>query len=367
MKNKISVAMLTTSYPSYLGDLRGIFIYKLVKSLKNYINVNLITLKGYDSLISGAGIIEKLNHSWMARFIFSIYFIHLYLKILFNVPKCDIIHANWGLTAFLALLTKPFYKRKILLTERSSFMLMTDNKFLIMLNKFIYSHVDSLVLISNFSKKLLYNKYNINNVKVIMNGVDNIEKKDKNSLRTKLKLLKADKIFLYVGRIDEKKGIQYLIEAFNKIVLEYKNVYLIIIGRGDYAERLKLDNEKIIFLGEKLQNEVFDYMLASDVFVLPSLNETGGNVLLEARSCGLPIISTKVGWAEDLINDSKDGFFINKQDPKDIYNKIIKILDNKTFSKLLKNSKNIKLNDWDDCAKAYAKEYKRLIHASKYD
>lgn len=354
--------MLTTAYPFYQGDLRGVFVYKLIKALKKYTDVKLVTLKGYNALTSGAGILHNIKVSWKAKILFPFYWLHLSFNMNIASRRCDLIHTNWGPIAFFAILTKPIHRKKILLTERSSFLISTNNLILKLINKFTYSHVDSLITISNFSKNLIQHKYNINEVKVIMNGVDVIKRKNKSFLKNKLKLPKSVRIFLYVGRLDERKGVNYLIQAFNQ--LKNKDSYLVIIGRGDY--NLNINDDKIIFLGDKLQTEVFDYMLASDVFILPSLNETGGNVLLEARACGLPIISTKVGWAEDIINDGKDGFFIEKQDSQDIYDKLSKVLNHNTFLRLSKNSKNIKINSWDDCAKKYAKEYKGLICAPEH-
>ncbi len=365
---KMKVCFLTTSYPNKDNESRGVFVHKLVTTLKQKIAINVLTLNGYKNLTGYAGIIPNLKNSWKAKLLLPIYCAHFFIKIATQCKNCDIIHANWMPTAFLAITSKPLHNKKILLTERSSGLISTNNKFLKFINKFVFTKVNSLIAISQDSKKIIEKNYQIKNVKVIPNGVEKVMKKDKNKLREELKLPKNTKIINYTGRITSLKGLKYLIEAFSKIAKNYKRITLIIVGHGEELEDLKntakslIIEKQIMFTGPITQNKALDYMQASDIFILPSLGETGGNVLLEARACGLPIITTKVGWAEELIQEGRTGFFINKKDSKDIYEKIEMLLENdKLLKKLTKNSQNYKIQTWEECASQYIKEYKKLV------
>ncbi len=367
MNKRMKICFLVTSYPRFKDDTRGIFTYKLAEALRKYVDVKVVTIPGYKSLTSGAGILPNLNQSWKARLLFPVYWTHFFIKIIFSSTDCDIIHANWSPTAFFAILSKPFHGKKIILTERSPYLLLTKNRFWRLLNKFSFSLVERLVVISEESKDIISKDYKIKNIKVIRNGVEKIKlKKSKKSLRKELGLPLNKKIFLYVGRITEIKGIDYLIDAFKKV--DSNKAILLIVGDGQDLSELKNKvkdyriNNKVIFTGLKKHQEVIKYMSASDVFILPSLGETGGNVLLEARAYGLPIISTKAGWAKEIINEGFDGYFVEQRNSEDIYNKIIYILSNKNLlNKLNKNSRKARLNSWDNCAKEYTREYKQLI------
>jgi len=357
----MKICFLTTSYPQYKSDSRGIFIYKLSEALKNYSDINVTTINGYKYLTSGAGILPNLKMSFIAKLLFPFYITHFYFKIIKESRKCDIIHANWMLTGLLAILSKPFHNKKIILTERSPYLVSTNNKLFMMLNSFTFKNVDKLITISKFSKEKIQEKYKIKDVKVISNGIEKILISDKKKLREKLNIPSKVNVILYAGRLTKIKGIEYLLNAFYEIYKKNKFTLLIILGYGEYLETLKTNCmnlgllNSVIFTGKKKHEEVIEFMQSSDLFVFPSLDETGGNVLLEAKSSGLPIITTK-----DIIKEGSNGFFIKKKNSKDIKDKIELLLKNKNLMKKMSyNNKKEKIKTWDECAKEYLRLYKK--------
>ena len=96
-------------------------------------------------------------------------------------------------------------------------------------------------------------------------------------------------------------------------------------------------------LGRLNNLEVIKWYNASDVFVLSSSGDTGPVVILEALRAGLPIISTKVGYALDFIEDGNNGYFINKRDEEDLTDKLNKILNlsDKRLEEMSVYTKNI--------------------------
>ena len=117
-----------------------------------------------------------------------------------------------------------------------------------------------------------------------------------------------------IGRITKEKGIHNLAECFSKIVLTFDNVVLCIAGDGDYIEELKqnystlIDSGKIKLLGKI--KDVKELLLASDIFVFPTLHENLSNSLLEASYVGLPVIASNVGGNPEVIEDSKTGLLV---------------------------------------------------------
>ena len=368
----MKILIITTSYPTKDNPARGIFLKKIVNNLiKNGIFVDVLNLEKYKALTVGAGILPNLKKSWKARLQFPVYLIHLYFSIIKRASKCDVIHANWGLTAFLALLAKPFHRKKIILSERSSQLIYTNSKLLKLILKLVYNNVNKMVVISGNSMDSVSNIYGVPNISVIPNGVefkDKMLKFNTNKIKNALHLRKDSRIILFVGRLTSVKSVSYLIEGFN--LAKIKNKILIIVGTGE--EELKLKelalklgiDKNILFIGQVNPEQTGKYFSIADVFVLPSIMETGGNVLLEALTFDVPIISTNVGWAQDFIINNQNGYIINKRDSLDIKNKLELLLnDKKNYLRIKKNVNHTvktKLISWEKCAKLYIEQYKLL-------
>lgn len=152
-----------------------------------------------------------------------------------------------------------------------------------------------------------------------------------------------NKNIISIGRLDEGKCINELIEIFSKI--DNKNSKLYIIGDGEEKEKLQqqiknlhLEN-KIIMTGYLSKNEQEKYLLDSCLYAMTSISEGLPMVLLEAMDYGIPCIAyrTETGIS-DIIEDNKNGFIIDSRN-KDFYIKKINcLLENSTKLKNLGNS-----------------------------
>ena len=144
-----------------------------------------------------------------------------------------------------------------------------------------------------------------------------------------------DKYIVFTLRHHEPKyGITYFILAAS-IVLRYRKDVIFIIG-GDgslrsyhinLAKRLGIENY-VFFPGRISQNEVPLYYAASDIIVVPSLQEAWGLVATEAMACGKPVIASRVGGLPDQIIDGFNGFLVPPRDPKAIADRILYLLEN---------------------------------------
>ncbi|SKA88585.1 Glycosyltransferase involved in cell wall bisynthesis [Caloramator quimbayensis] len=160
-----------------------------------------------------------------------------------------------------------------------------------------------------------------------------------NTIDTNFFCIKGNKInskyftFINVSFLTYKKGIDVLINAFYKAFNNNKSVRLKLIGDGDerkYLEEMvkKLNlQDRVLFLGNKDRNYIKDELLNSDVYVCASREETFGVSLIEAMSCGLPVISTICGGPEDFIN-SKVGILIQKNNVNELTKALIDIYNN---------------------------------------
>lgn len=199
-------------------------------------------------------------------------------------------------------------------------------------------------------------------------GVNTAEFNNKNnsthSLKKELDIPGNSKIILTATRIIrgtknilQEKGVIDLIRAFSKIYSRYPKLYLVIaVGvppknlinefNGSYEMLLgyiKLHGieKQTIVKTFKLEDMPHVYR-ESDVFILPSENETFGQVFIEAMSCGVPVIGTKVGGIPEIISDTYNGFLVQPGDPSMLAQKIELILgDKKIRNQFIKNGQKI--------------------------
>ena len=135
------------------------------------------------------------------------------------------------------------------------------------------------------------------------------------------------KIVLFVGRLAEKKGVTYLINAMKNI-----DALLIIVGDGPLKQQLEEQasqmKNKIKFLGAKTHEELKTIYASSDIFVAPSITAKDGDkegfglVFLEAMASGLPVIGSNSGGIPSIVKDGENGFLVEEKDVKDLQEKI---------------------------------------------
>lgn len=160
---------------------------------------------------------------------------------------------------------------------------------------------------------------------------------DGTAIKKELLKDKEGKILLFVGRLTKQKNIPFLLTCFQKIIKDFSNVRLVIIGEGekerlkDLAKKLNIEN-KVEWIKGVPYFKIPQYFKAVDIFVLPSLYEGFPRVLMEAAMAGKPIVSTNVGGIEDIIEDGKNGFVINQGNEKNFVEKVLFLLQNPTIA-----------------------------------
>jgi len=216
---------------------------------------------------------------------------------------------------------------------------------------------------SNYRKK----------VKIIPHGVDirRFNVKNENNYRKKLGMKKEEILVLSVQRLVLKKGIKYLLYAMSMVVKEDPNVKLVIIGEGPEKPQLiklikKMKITKNVKIAGFVGSEVLPkYYSACDIFVLHSLYEQFGIVLLEAMACGKPVVSTKVGAIPEIVENGKTGFLVDLKNPKQLSEAILKLASDENLRNKLGKEGRKKVEkkyDWDIITDRYLNEYWRLIY-----
>lgn len=135
-------------------------------------------------------------------------------------------------------------------------------------------------------------------------------------------------IALFVGQLIERKGISVLLSAWRLVAESLQDASLLIVGDTGVAREAVGRNEnlevRIRFLG--VRRDVPQLMRAADLLVLPSRNESFGNVFIEALATGLPVVASRTGILQTLEIDGVAGRIVDPDDPADIASAIVRIL-----------------------------------------
>jgi len=210
--------------------------------------------------------------------------------------------------------------------------------------KRLYNNLSKVLVLTKTDKKLFDNEFGINS-EVYYNPLPNVE--------TKLSFGNNNNV-IFLGRLVwDAKGLKYLIEIMKKVNETLPNVTCTIVGDGpdrrkleDIIIRKKMENNLIV-VGKS--NNVYKYYEKADLLLQTSKYEGFGMTIIEAMSCGVPVVSFHNYGPDEIIRNGTDGFLINKYDIDEFSKKIINILNNKKLWKRMsyaakKRSKDFELS-----------------------
>jgi glycosyltransferase involved in cell wall biosynthesis len=179
------------------------------------------------------------------------------------------------------------------------------------------------------------------NVVTIYNGQTPISFADPFSSRHRFRLqwgIPADAFVLgTIGRLHPTKGQTSLIKAAAQLHVKYPNLHLLLIGDGPLRQDLELELKRnpIPHTLTGYLPQAYAALPAMDLFVLPSVSEGMGLVLLEAMQAGVPIVASAVGGIPEVVRDGKDGLLVPPGNAAGFCAACSKIIDNPDLAKSL--------------------------------
>ncbi|MCK5211440.1 glycosyltransferase family 4 protein [Candidatus Parcubacteria bacterium] len=363
-QQKISILMTTSTLNRWNQDNELSIVFDIAAHLKKYKNIQITILAPHffgakkeevaagvrifrfqyffarlQTLCYQGGMLPNIKRNKLNIFLLPFFaFFHLLaLHQAIRKIRPQIIHAHWLMPqGFLALLYKKVFRQdfKIICTSHGIDVFSLRGKCFVCLKQWLVKNLDGLTAVSEALKSELIRNYKADKVRVIHNAV-NIENftpetRQRNNI--------PRPALIFVGRLVEKKGVEYIIKAMPQIIKSYPACHLEIIGDGPKKQSLQKlsqtvsSESNIKFLGSVSHNNIPKYLAASDIFIGPSIvaknldTEGFGVVFIEAMACGLPIITTAVGGITDIIKNNENGFIVETKNEQAIADVVIKLL-----------------------------------------
>ncbi len=267
--------------------------------------------------------------------------------VFFKLPKIvkneqvDIIHSQFGKSHLIAPILGRIYNKKVILHNHSGLSVETLQPYLkkkifvriyLILIIYLLKWIDLGIgiTIENTNEIIQFNPELKKSCVTLYNGINLLKFDD--SLLNKISISKQmraqynipDDIFIIgnISRLSKEKDHKTLINAIEELSKIRSDFLVLIIGKGDedlYLKQLcnsKKINKFIIFLGE--QNNIPNHLAMFDIFVLTSLKEPFGIVLLEAMAMDVPVVTTSSGGPKEIIQNNINGFTFNPRDHKSL-------------------------------------------------
>jgi len=212
--------------------------------------------------------------------------------------------------------------------------------------KKVLQSVDLIICLAAYTENILIEDYQILPEKIvtIYNGLKDegkiLLKNERNELRRKMSFPENELIILFVGRLDQIKGLDILIRAFKVVLRTYAHARLIVVGDGEFNLYLKECKglwDRITFTGRLDRQSVYDFYQIADVGVIPSFHEQCSYVAIEMMMFGLPIVvSTSTGLSE-MVNADLEPYKVQVLEieksatilPEELATKLMTILENR--------------------------------------
>jgi glycosyltransferase involved in cell wall biosynthesis len=278
--------------------------------------------------------------------------------------KPDIIHLNSSKTSIVGSFASIFSKTKILYTAHgwvfNEPLTKAKKSLYIWLEKLTANFKSKIICVSEYDRREGIKNKIANETKLITihNGIKPVKHLSKEKARqilwsyiSKVDILPNQLLIGSIGNLYKTKGYEYLIEAISILKKENNIIKLVIIGDGQEMKKLKLLTRKlelddfVAFTG-RIPGAA-KLLKAFDFYICSSVKEGLSYTIIEAMIAGLPIIATKVGGNNELVQHEKTGLLVQSKNPEAIVKALKKYLEDKNLiDKASINAHNFALDNF---------------------
>ena len=351
--NKTSLLVTASTFPRWKEDTEPRFILDVCKELNKYFDVTVLVpaspgakdrevlegvkviryhyfpIHSWETLCYPGAIVPRIKEKKIRVLLVPFLFWGMRRCLKKILPYADLVHANWLIPQGLVQcgFTKPY-----IITGLGGDVTSMNRGWILKRKKKCLRNAKAIIAVSNSLKSQILQICPEAKVNVITMGCEIEQYGRKNRIENYFGNAER-KVVLFVGRLAEKKGCEYLIKAMESISAD-----LIIVGDGPLKEKLEAlaqsVNANIRFLGAKTKEELRTIYASSDIFVVPSITAKDGDkegvptAIIEAMASELPVIASDSGGIADIVEDGINGYLVEEKDVSELSTKIKDLLSN---------------------------------------
>ncbi len=372
MGEKPRLLVLATTFPKSLNDGTPSFVLDIAREHAKSFDVWVLTpmvpgAKRWETIdgvrisrfhylfpatedLADGSIMDNLRKSFYQKLQLPFMIASFSYRFLFRVLiwKPDVIHAHWIIPGGLVSKLAPWVPRVI--TTHGGDVYALNSRFMLALKRFILNSASVTAVNGEMSEKLISNSLT-DQAEVIPMGVklDNLD------------VEKTPGQIVFVGRLVEKKGLKYLLEAVKNLDCQLK-----VIGDGPLAESLKPNAaDNVEFLGQLSKAEVMRVIAQSELMVIPSVIAENGDreglpvTLMEAASNQTAVIASNLSGINEVVIDEETGLLTDQRDVEALKTAISRLLDDDETRIRLQRALYEKAKDFD--IEQIAQRYRDVI------
>jgi len=387
---KKKLLITCSTFPRWKTDTEPRFIFDYAEAMTEYFDVTVIApaapnakerekmsdvnviryhyfpIHKWETLCYPGAIVPRIREKKIRVLLVPFLFLSLYFHLIRILPEYDIVHAHWLIPHGIV---QSFIKSKPYIVTGHGGDVTSLNRGILRLFKnrclrnakcvtVVSEHLSGCVqrIVPEINPYVISMGVNLKNFGRQYYVPDYFDQGDK-------------KVILFVGRLAEKKGVTYLIEAMKQI-----EAVLVIVGDGPLRNGLQkqaelLERGKIRFLGGKTHDELRIVYASADLFVAPSITATDGDqeglptTIMEAMASGLPVVASRSGGIAQMVKDGVNGLLCEEKCVWQLVDNICSLLnDENLYQKIVKGAADtIKEYDYDNIAQKYSEIMKRIM------
>jgi len=391
MQEKKKRLLITAStFPRYENDSEPRFILDLAKELQKYFEVTVLVPAGvgardrevlegvsveryhyfplhkWETLCYPGAIVPRIREKKVRALLVPFLFVGLYLALLKRRNRYDYVHAHWLIPQGIV---QSLFGIPYVLTGHGGDVTSLNKGIIRSLKRKAVRRAKVVTVVSDKLKEELLAIFP-DEEKAVITGKLMVQ-----PMGCDMKRFhppgKADdlwkqgkrKVVLYVGRLAEKKGVRYLIEA-----MQWVEGTLVIAGDGplrrelqEQAEALRLE-DRVVFLGARTHQELPAIYASADVCVVPSVvakdqdKEGFGLVILEAMASGIPVVASESGGITEIIRNEYNGLLVEEKNSRELAYGISRLLSDEGLRRKLINNmvETVEKYDYNEVGRRYA-------------
>lgn len=393
---KPTVLVTTSTFPRWQKDNEPRFVYDLSKRLATEFNIIILAPHAtgaaieeqwdgmqiyryryapekWQTLTYNGGISANLKQDPWKFLLLPLFFLGQWwaLRKVLHHYNVDAIHTHWlipqGLVAAFTLLGHR-KNIKLVCTSHGGDLFGLQGKISTFLKRWVINHCHALTVVSQAmlikAKELTHNQYQA--IHVIPMGTDLTHTFVPNPT-----IKRATNQLLFVGRLVEKKGLTYLLQALHQLQPNFPNLELIIAGSGPLKDQLIQQTQKlgiahqVKFVGRLTHTELVTLYQTATLAVFPFIQTHDGDmeglglVVVEAMGCGCPVVASDLPAVRDVINNGNNGILVEPNNSRILAVSIENFLQLSIKNELIDSMTILKKFDWLNIVDLYKNMIKK--------